>query len=62
VGLWQLAEQAGETTRMQRLLTTARWDADAPATTCAYIVEQLGDPGGVLVVDETGPSRSATGG
>jgi hypothetical protein len=27
---WQLAEQAGETSPdgMQRLLTTARWDAD----------------------------------
>jgi SRSO17 transposase len=54
---WQLAEHAGETTPdgMQRLLTTARWDADALRDDVrAYVVEHLGDPGGVLVVDETG--------
>jgi SRSO17 transposase len=54
---WQLAEQAGETTPdgMQRLLTTARWDADAVRDEVrAYVAEHLGDPGGVLVVDETG--------
>jgi SRSO17 transposase len=54
---WQLAEQAGERTPdgMQRLLTTARWDADEVRDDVrAYVVEQLGDPGGVLVVDETG--------
>ena len=54
---WQLAEHAGETTPdgMQRLLTTARWDAEALRDEVrGYVVEQLGDPGGVLVVDETG--------
>jgi SRSO17 transposase len=54
---WQLAEQAGETTPdgMQRLLTSARWDADGLRDDVrAYVVERLGDPGGVLVVDETG--------
>jgi SRSO17 transposase len=54
---WQLAEQAGETTPdgMQRLLTTARWDPDALRDNVrAYVVEHMGDPGGVLVVDETG--------
>jgi SRSO17 transposase len=54
---WQLAEHAGETTPdgMQRLLTTTRWDADALRDDMrGYVVEQLGDPGGVLVVDETG--------
>jgi SRSO17 transposase len=54
---WQLAEHAREMTPdgMQRLLTSARWDADALRDDVrAYIVEQLGDPGGVLVVDETG--------
>jgi SRSO17 transposase len=54
---WQLAEHAQETTPdgMQRLLTTTRWDAEAVRDdVCAYVVEQLGDPGGVLVVDETG--------
>jgi SRSO17 transposase len=54
---WQLAEQAGETTPdgMQRLLTSARWDPDGVRDDArAYVVEHLGDPGGVLVVDETG--------
>ena len=54
---WQLAEHAGETTPdgMQRLLTTSRWDSDALRDDVrAYVTEHLGDPGGVLVVDETG--------
>jgi SRSO17 transposase len=54
---WQLAEQAGETTPdgMQGLLTTARWDPDALRDDVrADVVEHLGDPGRVLVVDETG--------
>jgi SRSO17 transposase len=54
---WQLAEHAQETTPdgMQRLLTTTRWDPDALRDDVGdYVVEQLGDPGGVLVVDETG--------
>jgi SRSO17 transposase len=58
---WQLAEYAGETTPdgMQRLLTTTRWDADALRDEVrGYVVEQLGDPDGVLVVDETGFLKS----
>jgi SRSO17 transposase len=54
---WQLAEHAGETTPdgMQRLLTTARWDPDELRDDVrGYVTEHLGDPGGVLVVDETG--------
>jgi SRSO17 transposase len=54
---WQLAGQAGETTPdgMQRLLTTTRWDAEALRDDVrAYVVEQLGDPDGVLVVDGAG--------
>ena len=54
---WQLAEHARETTPdgMQRLLTTARWDPDALRDDVrGYVMERLGDPGGVLVVDETG--------
>jgi SRSO17 transposase len=53
----QLAEAAGETTPygMQRLLASATWDADAVRDDLrAYVVEHLGDPGGVLIVDETG--------
>jgi SRSO17 transposase len=60
---WQLAEHASETTPdgMQRLLTSARWDPDALRDdVCGYVVEQLGDPGGVLVVDETGFLKKGT--
>jgi SRSO17 transposase len=60
---WQLAEQAGERTPdgMQRLLNHARWDADAVRDDLrAYVVEHLGDPGGVLVVDETGFVKKGT--
>jgi SRSO17 transposase len=60
---WQLAEHARETTPdgMQRLLTSARWDADALRDDVrAYIVEQLGHPDGVLVVDETGFLKKGT--
>ena len=54
---WTLAEQAGEATpdAMQRLLNHADWDADAVRDDLrGYVVEQLGDDGAVLVVDETG--------
>jgi len=54
---WQLAEALGETTPdgVQRLLRTARWDADAVRDDLqAYVVEHLGDPAAVLVIDETG--------
>jgi SRSO17 transposase len=54
---WQLAEHAGEATPdgMQRLLATADWDPDLVRDDLrAYVLEHLGDPGAVLVVDETG--------
>jgi SRSO17 transposase len=54
---WQLAEAAGEATPygMQRLIASASWDADAVRDDLrVYVVEHLGDPGGVLIVDETG--------
>ena len=54
---WQLAELAGETSPdgMQRLLSTAHWDADAVRDDLvAYVLEQLADPHAVLVLDETG--------
>lgn len=54
---WQLAEQAGAATPdgMQRLLNHARWDPDQVRDDLRdYVVESLGDPGAVLVVDETG--------
>src|SRR5690348_5324141 len=54
---WQLAEAVGERSPdgVQRLLRTARWDADAVRDDLrAYVVEHLGDPAAVLVLDETG--------
>jgi SRSO17 transposase len=54
---WQLAEALGEHSPdgVQRLLRTARWDADAVRDDLrAYVVEHLGDPAAVLVLDETG--------
>ncbi len=60
---WQLAEHAGERTPdgMQRLVATARWDADAVRDDLrAYVVEHLGEPAGVLVVDETGFLKKGT--
>ena len=54
---WQLAEAAGDRTPdgMQDLLSRMRWDAEAVRDDLrAYVVEHLGDPGAVLVLDETG--------
>ena len=53
---WQLAEHAGEARPdgMQRLLNSAVWDADLVRDDLrAYILERLGDPHAVLVIDET---------
>ena len=54
---WQLAEAAGDRTPdgVQEFLSRVRWDADAVRDDLrAYVVEHLGDPGAVLVLDETG--------
>jgi len=54
---WQLAEAVGDATPygLQQFLYRATWDPDAVRDDLrAYVVEHLGDPGGVLVVDETG--------
>jgi SRSO17 transposase len=54
---WQLAEQAGEGSphAMQRLLGEAVWDADAVRDDVrGYVVDRLGDPGGVLILDDAG--------
>src|ERR687885_1331536 len=54
---WQLAEAAGDRTPdgMQDFLSRMRWDADAVRDELrAYVVEHLGDPDAVLVLDETG--------
>ena len=60
---WTLAEQAGDAIPdgMQRLLAYADWDADAVRDDLRdYVVEHLGDPAGVLVVDETGFLKKGT--
>jgi SRSO17 transposase len=60
---WQLAEFAGEARPdgVQRLLSTASWDVDGVRDDLrAYVVETLGTPEGVLVVDETGFLKKGT--
>src|SRR5512139_3839144 len=60
---WQLAEQAGEATPdgMQRLLSTAVWDVDGVRDDVRdYVVETLGSPDGVLVLDESGFLKKGT--
>ena len=54
---WQLAEEAGDATpyATQHLLGRAVWSADEVRDDLrAYVIDHLGDPDGVLVVDETG--------
>ena len=55
---WQLAEAIGEDEPLgvQRLLNSAKWDADAVRDDLReYVVEHLGDEeSGVLIADETG--------
>jgi SRSO17 transposase len=58
---WQLAEQAGDRSphRMQRLLGEAVWDADAVRDDVRqYVVDKLGDPGAVLIIDDTGDLKA----
>jgi SRSO17 transposase len=61
---WTIAEHAGDPNPdgMQHLLSRAVWDHDAVRDDVRdYLVEHLGDPEAVLVVDETGTSRRAPG-
>ncbi len=54
---WQMAEQLGEANAhgVQRLLEEADWDEEAVRDELrTYVIEQLGEPAGMLVVDETG--------
>src|SRR5665648_1012863 len=60
---WTLSERAGEATPdgMQRLLSTSDWDPDLVRDDLQrYVVDHLADPGGVLVVDETGFLKKGT--
>jgi len=60
---WQLAEHIGETgpQGVQRLLNAADWDVDAVRDDLrSYVVEHVGTPDGVLVIDETGFLKKGT--
>jgi SRSO17 transposase len=60
---WTLAEAAGDLTPdgMQRLLNFYSWDADAVRDDLrGYVLDQLGDPSGVMVADETGFVKKGT--
>ncbi|HEX6405489.1 MAG TPA: IS701 family transposase [Pseudonocardiaceae bacterium] len=60
---WTVAEHAGETSPdgMQHLLARAVWDTDGVRDDLReYVVEYLGDPAAVLVVDETGDVKKGT--
>jgi SRSO17 transposase len=54
---WSIAEHAGETSPdgMQHLLNRARWDsAGVAADLREFVAQHLGEPDGVLIVDESG--------
>jgi SRSO17 transposase len=60
---WTIAEHAGDATPdgMQHLLGRAVWDTDGVRDDLRdYVTEHLGDPGAVLVVDETGDIKKGT--
>jgi SRSO17 transposase len=60
---WQLAEVVGDRTpyAIQHLLGRADWDPDAVRDDLrAYVVEQLGDPAAILVLDETAVVKKGT--
>src|ERR1700760_1545031 len=54
---WQLAEAVGDRTPdgVQDFLSRVQWDADAVRDDLqAYVVQHLGDPDGVLILDSCG--------
>jgi DDE superfamily endonuclease len=60
---WQLAEHAGDRSphRIQRLLGEAVWDADKVRDDVrGYVVDELGDPEGVLILDDTGDLKKGS--
>jgi SRSO17 transposase len=60
---WTLAEHAGDASPdgMQHLLARAVWDADGVRDDVrALLMEHLGDPDAVLVVDETGDLKKGS--
>jgi SRSO17 transposase len=60
---WQLAEQLGDATpvNLQHFIARSEWDAEAVRDDLrSYVVEQLGHPEAVLIVDETGFLKKGT--
>jgi SRSO17 transposase len=60
---WTIAEHAGDATPdgMQHLLARARWDAEGVRDDMrGFVIGHLGDPGAVLVADETGDLKKGT--
>jgi SRSO17 transposase len=60
---WTIAEHRGADTPdgLQHLLARAKWDADAVRDDLrSYVVDAFGDPGAILVVDETGDVKKGT--
>lgn len=60
---WTIAELSGHSSpdRLQHLLSRAKWDADLARDDIRdYVIEHLGDPDAVLVVDETGDLKKGT--
>ena len=60
---WSIAEHAGDhdPRGMQRLLSAAVWDENGVRDDLrSYVTQHLGDPGAVLVVDETGDVKKGT--
>src|SRR4051812_7254509 len=60
---WTIAEHRGAATPdgLQHLLARASWEADAVRDDLRnYVVDAFGDPGAILVVDETGDVKKGT--
>ena len=60
---WQLAEYAGDASpkNIQHFIGRAKWDADQVRDDLrSYVSKQIGDPDGVLIVDETGFLKKGT--
>ena len=60
---WTIAEHRGHSSpdALQHLLSRAKWDAEEVRDDLrGYVVDNLGDPNAVLVVDETGDLKKGT--
>jgi len=60
---WTIAEHRGASTPdgLQHLLARASWDADEVRDDLRdYVIDAFGDPGAILVVDETGDVKKGT--